>query len=378
VLVVSVDTGRLLGRLAGASGAIAGIAVDPDGNWLLAGSRDGGVRAFALAESSARVLHGPTVAGERCAAAPDASCVACLAGRKLHVAPTDGGAARDLDVPESAVGAGGALELAVGSRGRAVAFVGAVGSLARLDDAVPSLHDGPATRAVLAFDHRGDNLAVAGADASGRTILRLVGKQGRPGAPLPAQSHAVTALAFTADDTRLAVALEGGEVSIYDTANGTVVDKRRPLEQSTAAGLAFPREGEQLAAYDSEGRVVAATAGSGKTVHRARSPLGCIVWSVGGRALIAGSSEGAVFVADTETDATVPVFDTAAAVSFCGRSPGGDRFVFVTKDGMIYERELSLEPVWMQRKPEDPLDAKATSVISWKGLLEREHAPARR
>jgi hypothetical protein len=49
------------------------------------------------------------------------------------------------------------------------------------------------------------------------------------------------------------------------------------------------------------------------------------------------------------------------------------RFVFVTKDGMIYERELSLEPVWMQRKPEDP---KAATVMGWKGLLEGEHAPA--
>ena len=90
IRVLAEDTGTTLGRLAGATESLGHLAADKDGHWLVASSRDGGVRAWALDVASVGVLRGPAGQGTRCGVASDGSSVACLDAHAISETPTGG------------------------------------------------------------------------------------------------------------------------------------------------------------------------------------------------------------------------------------------------------------------------------------------------
>jgi serine/threonine protein kinase/WD40 repeat protein len=369
VLLLSADSGSWLGRLMGATGAIGDIAASPDGKWLAAASRDGGVRAWPLDEASAAVLRGPSSAAQPCAVSTDALAVACASEDRLRVQAVDPTAsklpgARELTVP--AIGQV-APALAVGSGGQHVAWQSRGGTVVRVDGGRVAQLDVTVKDARLAFAHEGPLLAVAGRTSGGRPWCGLLEPDRAP-RPLAVQGR-VTALAFSHDDGKLALGLADGRLQLVKLPQGKTETVRRAFSGQPVVAIDIAREGAVAAASES-GRVVLLPGEDSKPVAltRVTEPVRCVLWARDSRGLVV-AADRRVLLADTETGTTFPLVRVAAGIRSCARHAGDDIFTFGARDGALWQRQLRLEPIWMVKAPDDPLDAAQASVKEWQGLV---------
>jgi WD40 repeat protein len=369
VLLVSADTGSWLGRLVGATSVITDLASSSDGKWLVAAARDGGVRAWPLDEASVAVVRGPASTAQRCSVSTNALAVACTSEDRLRVEAADPGAsklpaARELTVPVT-----GRLApvLAVGSGGRVVAWQSPEGALVRVDDNRVAQLGVSVKDARLAFAHAEPLLAVAGRGEGGAPWCGLLEPERAP-RPLIAQGR-VAALTFSHDDGRLALGLEDGRLQLVKLPEGKTAAVGRAFSGQPVVAIDLAREGA-VAAASKSGQVVLLSNLESKPVElmRASEPVRCLLWARDSRGLVV-AAERQVFLADTETRTTLPLFRVPAGIQSCARHAGDDIFTFAARDGAVWQRRLSLEPIWMVKAPDDPLDAVTASVKQWQGLV---------
>ena len=381
VRLLSEDTGTVVGRLAGATKPLGHLAADRDGHWLVASSRDGGVRAWPLDEASARVVRGPAPAGTRCNAASDGSAVACLDAHALAAEPTGGdrrAGATLVDLPPGArPPAAGKLPFAIGPRAAAAAWQLPGGNLARVYGGSASVvHGVPVTDLRLAYGRSGSPLALAG-DRDGRHVLLLARTQTEPPGQVSALPAPVTALGFSHDDAHLAVGDRAGAVRLVDVPDARMGAPIIVAPGQAISAVALSQDGTTLAVATPSGQVLVHPL-SGKTsrsVYTAASAVRCLVWSVGGRGLVVGTAGGRVWLVDTAGSRVLSLLAAPSAIDACVRTPGEDRYTFVTADGMVWQRQLELDPIWMIDKPADALDPHAAALDHWKGLGRSARSP---
>ncbi len=369
VLLVSADTGSWLGRLMGATGAITDLTASSDGKWLVAASRDGGVRAWPLDEASVAVLQGPSSPGQRCSVSGDALAMACASEGRLRVQAADPASSKLPAARELAVPAVGQVSpaLAVGSEGQHVAWQSVDGTMVRVDgDRVVKL-DISVKGARLAFAHAEPLLAVAGRGDGGAPWCGLLEPE-RPPRPLSVPGR-VTALAFSPDDGSLALGLVDGRLQLVKLPQGKTDAVGRAFSGKPVVALALAREGAVAAASES-GQVVLLSSLKSKPVQLMRSaePIRCLLWARDSRGLVV-AAERRVLLVDTETRTLLPLFRVPEGIQSCARRGGDDIFAFGARDGALWQRRLSLEPIWMVKAPDDPLDAAKASVKEWRGLV---------
>jgi WD40 repeat protein len=368
LLLLDARTGAQLGHLGGFTGAITDVAVDEHAEWLVATSRDGGVRAWKLDEASARALPTP---GAPCAAASDATTAVCFDSdlQNLVVAPSPVDQRverRNLELPSSLVPQTlQHLELAIGPRASSAAYVAQGGALVYVQGNRVSVHDVVSHHPVLAFAPSRALLAVGGL-AGKRPLLRIM-DEGRPrqAFSVPAQP---TALAFSPDAKSLLVGMNGGKLLVLDAMSGK---QRRAIELARAPLVAVAAADDgQIAAADAHGTVYAAAPEMkrGATVFHADAPVSCLRWSQQSRGLVIGEQSGRVSLLDVETGDSLVLMKIAGAVTSCERSPTEDRLLVTSATGSAWQRVLDLSPLFMARPPVNPLDRQLASVPSWRGL----------
>lgn len=374
VRLLAEDTGTVVGRLAGATKPLAHLAADRDGHWLVASSLDRGVRAWPLDEASVRVLRGPAPPGTRCGAASDGSAVACLDAHALHDEPTGGdrrAGATSVDLPPRArPSADGRLPFAIGPRAATAAWSLPGGSLVRVRGSTPTvLGDLPARGVRLAYGRSGAPLALAG-EHDGQTVLLLARAASETLRQISVLPAPVTAFAFSHDDAHLAVGDARGAVRLVDVPDARLGAPIQVVPGQAVTAVALSQDGATLAVATGSGQVrVRPLSGKvSRLVYTAGSAVRCLAWSVGGRGLVVGTAGGRVGLVDTAGSRVLPLLAAPTALAACVRSPGDDRFTFVTTDGMIWQRELELDPIWMIDKPADALDPHAAALDQWKGL----------
>jgi WD40 repeat protein len=340
-----------------------------DGKWLVTASRDGGVRAWALEEASAAVLRPPSREAQRCGVSTDALAMACVSKARLQVRAVDPTAsklpaARELTVP--AVGRV-APALAVGSGGQHLAWQSNGGGVVRVDGERVAELDVTLKELRLAFAHAEPLLAVAGRAEGGAPWCGLLAPERAP-QPLAVEGR-VTALAFSHDDGKLALGLADGRLQLVKLPQGTTEGVGRAFSGQAVVAIDIAREGA-VAAASKSGRVVVLSTVDSKPVPltRAAEPVRCLLWARDSRGLVV-AAERRVLLEDTETRTALPLFRVAAGIQSCARHAGDDIFAFGARDGTLWQRSLHLQPIWMVKAPDDPLDAAKASVKEWQGLV---------
>lgn len=381
IRLLSEDTGTVVGRLAGATKPLGHLAADRDGHWLVASSRDGGVRAWPLDEASVRVVRGPAPAGTRCNAASDGSAVACLDAHALAAEPTGGdrrAGSTSVDLPPGArPPAGGKLPFAIGPRAATAAWELPGGNLARVHGGTASVvHGVPAADLRLAYGRSGSPLALAG-DRDGRHVLLLARTQTEPPGQVSALPAPVTALGFSHDDAHLAVGDGAGAVRLVDVPDASMGAPIVVARGQAIKAVALSQDGATLAVATPSGqvRIRPLSRKTSRSVYTAASAVRCLVWTVGGRGLVVGTAGGRVWLVDTAGSRVLTLLAAPSAIDACVRTPGDDRYTFVTADGMVWQRQLDLDPIWMIDKPADALDPDAAALEQWKGLGRSARTP---
>ncbi len=381
IRLLAEDTGTVVGRLAGSTQALVGLAADKDGHWLVASSHDGGIRAWSLDQASVRVLRGPAPPATRCEAASDGSAVACLDAHALHVEPTGGdkraGAVSVALSPAEIPAVKGPFPFAIGSRAATAAWLLPGGNIVRLQHAKPAIvHDAPGDHVRIASGRSGSPLAVAG-DRNGRHVLMLARTDTEALLPVSGLDTPVTALAFSHDDANLVVGDAHGAVWLVDVPDASAGAPLAVARGSSISAVALAQDGTTLAAAAPSGQVWVEQL-SGKTrrnVFTATSGVRCLVWSTAGRGLIVGTAGGRVWLVDSAGTRALSLLAQSSPVQSCVRNPGDDRFTFVTENGMVWQRDLDLSPIWMAKKPADALDPHAAALDQWKGLGQESRSP---
>lgn len=381
IRIVTEDTGTVVGRLAGSTQALVDLAADHDGHWLVASSRDGGIRAWPLDEASVRVLRGPAPPGTRCRAASDGSAVACLDAHALSVTPTGGdrrAGALSVDLsPAEVPPAKGALPFAIGPRAATAAWWIPGGNIVRVQNAKAAVvHGAPADHVRIAFGRSGSPMVVTG-ERDGRPMLLFARTPKETLRPLSGLGAAASSLAFSHDDAHLVVGGARGAVRLIDVPDARVGPPIQALPGTAISAVALSQDGTTLAVAAPSGQVwVEQLSGkSRRRVFTATSAVSCLAWSTAGRGLVVGTAGGRVWLVDTAGSRSLSVLAQASPLESCVRSPGEDRFTFVTEDGMVWQRDLDLSPIWMADKPADALDPHAAALQRWKGLGQSARSP---
>lgn len=266
------------------------------------------------------------------------------------------------------------LPFAVGPRAATAAWAAPDGKLVRVHGKKPTAVAGVPTQAVLlAFGHSGSPLALVG-DRGNKHVVMLARSPSEPLREISTLPAASTALAFAHDDARFAVGDASGAVRLVDVPDAKVGAPLQVASGQTISAVALSQDGTLLAAGTPSGQVDVQQLPSGVAhrVYSAASAVRCLAWSVGGRGLVVGTAGGRIWLIDTAGSRALALLTAPSAVKTCVRSPGDDRFTFVTRDGMVWQRELELDPIWMINKPVDALDPHAAALPQWKGLGRSE------
>jgi serine/threonine protein kinase/WD40 repeat protein len=366
VLLISLHTGEVAGRLQGSSGVVTGIHTTRLGTWAAVSSEDGATRGYRLEECSTLVTRGPLPSPPvACAVSPDGAAVACADARALTVAPVYGSAgglkeARTLPLSEAP------RLVAAGLRGEHLTW--ATAGRWGLDERVlPGL---PAPSVLLLSER---HAALGGKDASGAATLLIAPIQG--GDPRPLKLDAPpAALAFSRDGNRLVALTTEGNALLVDPASGSQL-RALSLEQARLEGeptaLSLSDDGGFLA-VGSAGGVVATLGIEGKGPRRIgkfAAKIDCLAWAQAGRALAVATGDQRRYALDSDTGQW---FSTGhgAHTSGCARSPIDDRFTSVFRDGSASLRLIDASPLTMSKTPEPVLDPRTMPLTQWPGFPE--------
>ena len=375
VVVLSLDSGRQLGRLRGATKRIhsldstaPGGANSPAG-WILAAAHTDGrsapqnTRAWSLEESAAHVLRPRTLGA--CAINSAADRVACVVGSQLHIRPVDDWASPGggVELPEAARGPIGGL--AVTKAGASVLWKSGADRLVRAE----RKEDGGYKVALLDVPIA-DPLIVA---AASQQRFAVVGGQSlaivETGVSATADlGSAATAVTFSSDDSQLAVAAKQHPIRIYDSRTAKETSDLSDPKLRGATQLAFTYDSSKLASAKGR-KVFVTTLGDGKTeaVPLADAEVTCVGWDRSGRVLVTGTALGMVHLLDLDTKRTFAIAELGSVAS-CQPAPANNRYLFTSNGGLVSARTFDTTPIWTAEPPEDPRFGDF-QVVRWRGLV---------
>ncbi|MCU0655728.1 MAG: protein kinase [Polyangiaceae bacterium] len=361
VLLLSLVTGEVVGRLQGASAAITAIDASGQGTWALVASEDGATRGYHLEDNLTWVSRGPAPARPTaCAVSPDGAAVACGDAQGLTLTPVRGSVGGLKEGRVEPVDAAPTL-VALGARGEVTSWAAPERWTLR-----GRAERGLAAPTALALSPKHGALGGRGPGP----LLRLVPIEGGAARDL-ALPEAPSALAFSPDGARLAVAVPGHPLRILDPSTGAPLREAPlpPLAGSISA-LAFSEDGSSLAVGSSGGGVALLLERKAEAQIVGKFPTGirCLAWSQGERALALATSDHHRFALDVESRQFFPTGHGAAPVAGCARSPVADRFSYVLADGTVLLRPIDTAPLTMSKPPEPPLDPRTMPLNQWAGL----------
>ncbi|MCC6213524.1 MAG: protein kinase [Polyangiaceae bacterium] len=371
VTVASAYDGAVLGRLVGATRAIEAIGSSTvaGAEWLLAGSQDGGVRAWPLDGSAARLVVGPHAAsGEATGLSADGSAHVRVSGARVEVRRAGSRADRRVADAREWVRASGApvTSVAAGPLGRTVTWVDEAGALHRADGAVAArLVEGARVAAIGGET----GVVVAVREAGGARALVVSREPGRV-VELAPLSESATLLAPHQGDQRVAVAGPGGVVRVLDLEDGRLLEEVRFPVRGVPTALSASEQGV-LALGMADGHVLVGggpVGEGGMNGTLGAGAVSCLAWTSGGRALAVGLANGELRLLDTETRESFELFRAASPLVGCTRRARSDDLLILDATGAVYERVLDVGLAWLGREPDDPLDASRAGVFGWAGL----------
>ncbi|MCC6647134.1 MAG: protein kinase [Polyangiaceae bacterium] len=360
VAVRSTIDGSELGRLRGATLDVSSVALDAAARLAVVGARDGGVRVYSLAESSALVTRSRAAGEASCLLSPDGAAAACASRVGIDAFVLDG-----------SIGGGASTRVVSRAEGEQVVAVSPRGEhVATSTPAGLQLDGAPATGAdslrLGAYSPDGAQIALAGRrDGGGRVELRRVGSTRSVDLPSPPN-----VLLWSHDGSQLLVGLLQGGVALVDALGGKLSRViTLSLLEGDASALALSDDGGLVAASGTSGKIVLVRADGTRErlLVNLGAPITCVAFSQDGRAVVAGATAARVAVSDVDGGGTFTL-PSIAGVAACARSPIGDRFSFVGPDGSAWIRALDFSPLVAQRAPDSALDAAALSVDTWRGL----------
>jgi tRNA A-37 threonylcarbamoyl transferase component Bud32 len=360
VLVVSLASLEVIGRLQSPHHAVVSLAADTAGEWLLAGARDGAVIAWNLDQATttvtqARLAQPPSA----CALSPDGAAVACASGGSLVVRAVDGSLAVPRAAERSACPTSvDAVDLGPGGR---PAFVLAGDELLRDGRPPPRL----LTPGLLEASDRRVAVAGLGADGLPAVVVAPLDFERWP-APIHLPTTA-TALAWTASGVHLVVAGADQQVRMFDPAAESQPRSFGVPGEARIRAVAASDDGSRIVAGTEAGEVfVSGAAGAAlRRIAALGAPIRCLAVGQAGRAIVA-SADRRVFVIDGDTGLSFVLGSAASAVAHCARSPVEDRFSFVDDGGAAWLKALDLRDVAESYVPRD--DADVPLLATWKGL----------
>jgi WD40 repeat protein len=356
VALVSLRDGQIVGRLAGATGDVTSLDADPAGRYVVAASRDGGVRAYPFVEAAALVTRASERPAPACGLAADGAAIACFspAAKEARVTELEGGTGGK---PPHGVAVSGLITgVAASAKGDHVATWSAEGLA--IDGQITS----PPAAAHLAVWSTEGSLAVG--EKGAVSVWR--GNTQASRAALPAEP---TSIAFARGGTVWVGLANGDVVPVTGTSVGAAL--ALPKAEGAVRSLAVSDDATSVAVGSVSGRVVIARPGAteGTVVARLHAPIGCLAWAASGRALVAGADRRLVVLDDTGHTALY-VGTAPAPVQACVRSTIDDRFSFVAEGGAAWIRLLDLAPLAGARVPDAALDPKTAQASLWRGLPE--------
>jgi WD40 repeat protein len=370
IRVASLETGESLGELRAPGHEVSSLSVDPRGEWLFEGGRDGSVHAFNLDQATVALTTGPQVpAPSACALSSDGTSVGCASpsGAWVRVVAQSVGAFRPPVAFASSPETQSTEQVALDVQGRSLFWVakGAVVHEGHLPLAVLG-----STSAALTTDER---LVLAGQDTEGRPALSLLPfALDQRAAPVVLPS-AATALAWNAARRELLVAA-GRHVRQVDASSGATLTDRS-VESEVAPGdavtaLASSDDGASLALGTRLGRVLFAGKGGGtfREVASLRVPIRCVAWARSGEALVVAAGQKG-FAVSVDAGTAFAFWTAPAALAACARAPDEDRVSFVGYDGTAWLKAFDFSGVAESYVPPDPATPEAMPTLAtWKGL----------
>ncbi|MFD7260359.1 AAA family ATPase [Streptomyces sp. NPDC059874] len=267
-LRTALDSSRLRGVHRGFRAAVTGTAWSPDGRWLAACSREGGLRVWPAADTEADFAAEPAVhlAGggrlDALAWSPDGSRIACGA-KEGTVAIWDTGTWTRLAV----------LRHTVRPEGR--------------DEGVTA----------VAWAPDGSRLVSAGSDRVLRVWDTGPASSHSEVRTLQGHTHTVWSVAWSPDGERIASAGEGAEVRIWEAAGGEALRVLR-THQDTVECVRWSPDGSMLASAskDRTVRIWSTDSWRVRQLLESMDGLNCLAWSPDGRRLAAGDEDRGVRV----------------------------------------------------------------------------------
>jgi len=162
---------------------------------------------------------------------------------------------------------------------------------------------------VAAISHDGISLATAHSGANDGVQVRLWDLHSRqPVCAVKEESADVVALAFSRDDSLLAVARDSGAIELVETTTGEVLTTRHGHTRGPLA-LAFSPEGKTLASSGSDGSVLLWSLGDRSepaTLVDFGPPTTALAYSGDGRVIAVGAVDGKVRLVDVATAKSAP------------------------------------------------------------------------
>jgi WD40 repeat protein len=291
--VWALSSGALIADLVGHNNRVTGVAFSPDGLSFVTWSVDGTARVWDRGRPAARLVlagHGDAVTSASFDRSGDTVLTTSANGRaRIWRSHVDAELERLAEVPTPIAAA------AFSADGSVAAIAGRSGIevLSAADgDRVGVL---PASR-VRALAVSRDGSFVAAAQASGISVWELATNEPVGTTAEPEQS---TALAFSADDRRLAIGTGAGTIRIWTPSE----DRLAALAEAggRVTSVAFSPQGDRLAAGFGNGTLEVWSVRDGRRLsqrleHRRASPVSSIAFSRGGRQLVTAGADTTVRV----------------------------------------------------------------------------------
>ena len=354
-----VAQGTPQGEFSGHVGAATGVVYLPDGKTLVTAGEDGVLRWW-NPTPAVRALPQAAAAVNRVVATPDgAQLVVGAEDGKLQVFTTASGAvARALEGhagPVTSLAAGGAiavsgnptgdirlwtlatgaalpslaadgpvLDVAVDAAGAQIATAGEDGAIRiwKLPTASKPLPGSALPVQVTAFSNDGSLVASAGA-VGGKPTVIVRDAAGAVKATIAAHPAAVTSLAFSADNTKLASGSGDKIARLWNLA-----DVNEPLLQveldAAVTAVALSADAKQLLAGGANGTLKQFNVADGAEIRALSGHQGAVsAMIVRGTTLISGSADKSVRLWNLSNGAAIRAVDHGAAVSALGASANG-------------------------------------------------------